>query len=493
MRTRGFVTGLIAAIAGMSAAHLVAALLDPSTSPVVAVGSTVIDATPTPLKEFAVREFGTADKPILLGSVLITVLVAAGLIGIVATRRRSRGVGLLAVLVLPAAVSVLLRPQARLLDLVPTLVAAAVGPACLWFLTRPATASPATGTAQRRGFLIGAGAVLAFSAVAGGTGEYLKRARSRISEIMLPRATRPLPELPEGLPEVSPFRTPTKDFYRVDTKLTVPLVDHMDWRLRIDGMVDREVTLSYQDLLAMPLVEHDITLTCVSNEVGGPYVGAARWLGVPLSALLDRAGVKEGPDQILSTDVDGFTISTPLAVATDGRNAMVAVGMNGEVLPRRNGFPARLVVPGLYGFVGATKWLTRMTLTTYDAQMAYWTERDWATDAPIRISSRIDVPRPFTEISPGDQLVGGVAWAPGNGIERVEVQADGGAWQEARLGPDAGIDYWRQWHFTWPATKGSHTLAVRAIGRDGTVQTDTRRTPFPSGSSGIQRLAVRVS
>src|SRR5690606_6680467 len=257
--------------------------------------------------------------------------------------------------------------------------------------------------------------------------------------------------------------TPNKDFYRVDTKLTVPLVDHTSWRLRIDGMVEREIELSYQDLLAMPLVERDITLTCVSNEVGGPYVGAARWLGVPLQALLDRAGVKSGPDQILSTDVEGFTISTPLEVATDGRDAMIAVGMNGEVLPRRNGFPARLVVPGIYGFVGATKWLTQLTLTTYDAETAYWTERDWATDAPIRLSSRIDVPRPFSEIKPGRQLVGGVAWAQGNGVDRVEVQVDGGAWQPARLGPTVGVDYWRQWHFTWAATSGSHTLAVRAI------------------------------
>ena len=489
MRTRGFVIGVTTAIAGVATAHLAAALLDPASSPVLAVGSAVIDATPTPMKEWAIRTFGTADKPILLGSVLFGVLAAAGVIGIVATRRRRLGVVLLGALVLPASLAVLLRPDAAIIGLVPTLVAVVVGPATLWLLTR--TSTEAQGS--RRTFLIGASATVLVSAVAGGAGEYLKRARSKISEIVLPQAARPLPPLPKGLAKVSSFRTPNKDFYRVDTKLTVPLVDHTSWRLRIDGMVDREIEFSYQDLLAMPLVEHDITLTCVSNEVGGPYVGAARWLGVPLQSLLDRAGVQDGPDQILSTDVEGFTISTPLAVATDGRDAMVAVGMNGEVLPRKHGFPARLVVPGIYGFVGATKWLTRMTLTTYDAEQAYWTERDWATDAPIRLSSRIDVPRPFSKITPGQQLVGGVAWAQGNqGIERVEVQVDGGPWQAARLGPAAGGTYWRQWHFPWEATSGSHTLAVRAIAEDGTVQDAARRTPFPSGSSGIQRLAVTV-
>lgn len=480
---------MVSAIAGVAVAHLVASLLNPASSPVLAVGSAVIDATPTPMKEWAIRTFGTADKPILLGSVLFGVLLLAGVVGMVAAHRRRLGTALLAALVLPAALAVLLQPQPVATDLLPALVAAVTGPAVLWFLTR-GPSSP--GPSGRRGFLVGVGGAAALSAVAGGAGEYLKRARSRISDIVLPRASDPLPPLPDGFPKVSPFRTPTKDFYRVDTKLTVPLVDHMGWRLRIDGMVEREVEFSYQDLLAMPLVEHDITLTCVSNEVGGPYVGAARWLGVPLTSLLERAGIKDGPDQILSTDVDGFTISTPLAVATDGRDSMVAVGMNGQVLPRRNGFPARLVVPGLYGFVGATKWLTRMTLTTYAREQAYWTERDWATDAPIRLSSRIDVPRPFSKLTAGDQLIGGVAWAQGNGIAKVEVQIDGGPWTEARLGPDAGVDYWRQWHHTWAATPGSHTVAVRAIGNDGTVQDATRRTPFPSGSSGIQQLALTV-
>ena len=237
----------------------------------------------------------------------------------------------------------------------------------------------------------------------------------------------------------------------------------------------------------MDLIERDITLTCVSNDVGGPYVGGARWLGVRLTDLLDRAGVGDTADQILSTDVDGMTISTPLKVATDGRDAMIAIGMNGEALPREHGFPVRMVVPGLYGYVCACKWITRMTLTTYDEQEAYWTERDWATDAPIKISSRIDTPKSFEEIDAGDTFIGGVAWAQDRGIGKVEVQIDGGAWQKAELGPSAGVDYWRQWYLPWQAETGEHTLAVRATSQDGEVQTPGQGDAVPGRR---QRLPV---
>jgi DMSO/TMAO reductase YedYZ molybdopterin-dependent catalytic subunit len=252
-------------------------------------------------------------------------------------------------------------------------------------------------------------------------------------------------------------------------------------------------SLGFAELSALPLVERDITLTCVSNEVGGRYVGAARWLGVPVRLLLDRAGVGSRADQVLSADVDGFTISTPLDVLTDGRDALVAIGMNGEPLPRDHGFPARLVTPGVYGFVGATKWLRRLTLTTYADDRAYWTKRDWATDAPIKVSSRIDAPAPLSRIRPGRTAIGGVAWAQHRGIARVEVRIDGGPWQEARLGPDVGIDYWRQWWLPWDATSGQHALSVRATTADGEVQTPVRTAPFPAGSSGIQEVVVTVT
>ena len=239
--------------------------------------------------------------------------------------------------------------------------------------------------------------------------------RSRPEDVTLPAAADPAAGVPDGSGDrfrgISRLRTPSDDFYRVDTSLSLPTVSLDGWTLTIDGDVEQELTFSFDDLLAMPLIERDITLTCVSNEVGGPYVGGARWLGVRLTDLLDRAGVGDRADQILSTDVDGFTISTPLAVATDGRDAMIAIGMNGEALPREHGFPARLVIPGLYGFVSATKWLTRLTLTTYAEEQAYWTERNWATDAPIKIASRIDTPKPLSTIKSGRTVIGGVAWA----------------------------------------------------------------------------------
>jgi DMSO/TMAO reductase YedYZ molybdopterin-dependent catalytic subunit len=345
--------------------------------------------------------------------------------------------------------------------------------------------------------LLASGGLTLAAVAVGGLGRWVERYRLGGTDIALPRAAEALPALPDGLEQrfsgISPFQTPTADFYRVDTRLTLPTVDVEDWTLTIDGDVDQEVTLTFDELTSMRVVERDITLTCVSNDVGGPYVGAARWLGVPLRDVLDRAGIgSTGADQILSTDVDGMTISTPLREATDGRDALIVFGMNGGPLPRAHGFPVRMVVPGLYGFVSACKWLTRMTLTTYDEQEAYWTERDWAIDAPIKISSRIDTPRPLSDSDAGRVVVGGVAWAQGVGIERVEVRVDGGPWQPATLGPSAGDDYWRQWSWEWDARPGQHYLACRATNKDGQVQTAVRARPFPEGSSGVQEIAVNV-
>ncbi len=288
---------------------------------------------------------------------------------------------------------------------------------------------------------------------------------------MLPGPADPAPALPAGLeakvPGITPLRTPNDAFYRVDTNLAVPRVDVDRWTLEVDGMVERPFSLTFEELAAMPLIERDITMTCVSNEVGGGYVGAARWLGVRLGDVLDRAGISGAPDQVLSTAVDGFTISTPLDVVRDGRDAMIAIGMNGTQLPEAHGFPARLITPGLYGFVGATKWLTRLTLTTYAAEQAYWTKRQWATDAPIKTSARVDTPRPLSTIKAGRTAIGGVAWAQHRGVGRVEVRIDDGAWQQTELGPEVNIDYWRQWYLPWDAKPGLHRIAVRAIDRYG--------------------------
>jgi len=499
-------SGVLATAAGMAAGHLVASLLNPAASPVLAVGSTVIDLTPTPLKEYAVREFGTADKAILLSSVIGVTLLLAAFAGVVARRSFPLAAALLLGLVAVAGAMAMLRPVAEGVDLLPAVAAAVVGLSVLWWQVRALAGEhrarlllgdDGQPVLSRRGLLIGSGIAAALTVAMAAGGQAIIRARTAIGNVVLPRPAQPLPPLPEGLEAsyrgISRFKTPNSDFYRVDTNLTLPVIPLDDWRLTIDGDVGRKVSLTFDELLDLPMVERDITLTCVSNEVGGRYVGAARWLGVPLADLFELAGgVGDAADQILSTATDGFTISTPLAVALDGRDAMVAVGMNGEPLPAEHGFPARLITPGLYGFVGATKWLSRLTLTTYAEKQAYWTKRDWATDAPIKVSSRIDTPKALDTISAGRTVIGGVAWAQVRGIGTVEVRIDGGPWQEARLGPDAGVDYWRQWHLPWNATEGRHMLAVRATTIDGEVQTAARMSPFPEGSSGIQEIVVSV-
>ncbi|MFD1859947.1 oxidoreductase [Aeromicrobium camelliae] len=488
--------GVLAATAGVGLGHLVAAFIAPAASPVLAVGSTVIDATPTPVKEWAVSTFGTADKPILIGTVLIGTLLLAGLGGILAARRFAVGALVLVVLVAASGAAALTRPVAGVADAVPSLVTGLVALAVLRGFTRPHRREPAASApgVSRRTMLLGGGAVILLSALAAATGEALIRASRTLTNVALPRPADPAAPLPDGLEieGLSPFRTPTGDFYRVDINLTVPIVDVDDWTLTVDGDVERPFTLTWDELLDMDMIERDITMTCVSNEVGGSYVGAARWLGVPLTDLLDRAGVGSRADQILSTAVDGFTISTPLNVATDGRDAMVAVAMNGEPLPRDHGFPARLITPGLYGYVGATKWLERLTLTTYAEQEAYWTARDWAVEGPIKISARIDTPRGLGEIDAGERVIAGVAWAQQRGVDEVQVRIDDGGWRPARLGPDAGVDYWRQWYLPWNATPGRHVVEARAITRDGEVQTTERTSPFPDGSSGIHSIVVRV-
>ncbi len=500
--------GILSALVGIAAGHLVAAFINPASSPVLAIGSTVIDLTPTPVKEWAVAQFGTADKPILVGSVSAGALLLAAVGGVLARRRFALGALVLVVLVGLTGLAAVLRPTAGPADAVPALATALAGVGALWWLTSVAAASTSVqhreadeaaphSTASRRGVLIAAGALAAAATAMGGLGRWVTSLRTDPSEVALPTPTDPAGAFPQGLEAkyegISSFRTPNSDFYRIDTRLSLPTVGIEDWSLTIDGDVGKEVTLSYEDLTAMDNIERDITLTCVSNDIGGPYVGGARWLGVKLTDVLDLAGVGTSSNQILCTDVDGMTISVPLDVATDGRDAMLAFGMNGEALPVQHGFPVRMVVPGLYGFVSACKWITRMTLTTYDAQQAYWTERDWATDAPIKISSRIDTPKSFGDVKQGKTFIGGVAWAQDRGVGKVEVKIDGGDWEQAELGPSAGVDYWRQWYLPWDAQSGQHTISVRATTQDGELQSPAKAMPFPDGSSGYQSIIARVS
>lgn len=510
-------SGLIAAAAGMAAGHLVAAGVDPAASPVLAIGSTVIDATPTPVKEWAVRNLGTNDKPVLLASVAVGTIVFAALIGLTSRRRPRLGAVLVVALAALAGAAALARPAARPADAIPAAVAAVVGAAVLIVLHRmldrpvggarpvespldhTAYAPGSAGRSPRRTFLVGAAGIAAGSAAVGALGQRLGGGGGTLpSSITLPQPVTQVPALPTGLekgtPGLSPFRTAAKDFYRVDTALVVPRVDAERWTLEIGGSVDHPFSLTYKELLAMPMVERDITLNCVSNEVGGPYISSTRWLGVPVKALLERAGIRAGVEQILSTSTDGMTISTPVQALTDDRGALVAVAMDGQPLPAAHGFPARLVTPGLYGYVGATKWLTKLTATTYAAERAYWTRRSWAVDGTVKTQARIDVPQGLASQPAGRLAIAGVAWSQAaGGISKVEVKVDDGPWREAKLGPDAGTTYWRQWVLAWDASSGRHDVTVRATDGAGQVQTAKDAPPFPNGASGEHSIVVIVS
>lgn len=511
----GAVCGVVAAAAGLAVAELAAAPVRPESSPVTAVGAAVIDATPTALKEWAIRHFGTADKLVLmLGIVVVLAVVAIGA-GLLALRHLPAGTAVAGGFALLGAAAALGRPGADWRDALPSLAAGVAAAGVLWLLVtavrrpRP-SGSPPSGSwvMDRRGFGRLVAATLAVSAGAALAGRRLGAhgsagATASRAGLRLPTAAVPAPPVPAGadlrVPGLSPFLTPNRDFYRVDTALVVPRVDADTWRLRIHGEgVSRPITLDLQELLARPLVEHDITLTCVSNEVGGPYAGNARWLGVRLADLLREAGVRPpsagGPaDQLVARSVDGMTIGTPVETVMDGREALLAVGMNGEPLPFSHGFPVRMVVPGLYGYVSACKWLRELRLTTFDAYDAYWVRRSWAARAPVKTQSRIDTPRSYAALAPGRVAVAGVAWAQHRGIERVEVRVDGGPWQEARLGDADGDDTWRQWVWPWEATAGSHTLEVRATDRTGTVQTGERVGTLPDGATGWHAVTVRVA
>jgi DMSO/TMAO reductase YedYZ molybdopterin-dependent catalytic subunit len=501
-RWLGPVIGLVTAGVTLGVAHLVAGWVDAAASPVITVGEAAIDSSPTWLKSFAIRSFGANDKQVLLLGIGLVIAAAAIAIGNAALRRpRSGWIGL-AILAGVGVLAAITRPNATVRDVIPVLVGAGAGALALRTLLhaagRPATVaedSPAA-SLDRRHFLwtAGVGAVVAIGA--GGVGGFLSR-RFRADEsrasVRIPAPASPAADAPAGFDAVdgiSPFFTPNDRFYRVDTALLVPAVTAEDWQLRIHGMVDRELTITYEQLLARPLIERDVTLTCVSNPVGGHYLGNARWIGAPLRAILEEAGVQPGADQLVARSVDGFTVGTPTAALLDGRDAMLAVGMNGEPLPISHGFPVRVVVPGLYGYVSATKWVVDMELTTFAAYDAYWVVRGWAQQAPIKTESRIDVPR--GSVSPGRRDIAGVAWAQHTGIEAVEVQIDDGAWLSAELAPQDTTDTWRQWRFTWDATSGEHRIAVRATDRDGEIQTPDPAEPYPDGATGYHTVSVSV-
>ena len=516
-RWAGPVAGLVAAATAVCVGWLVAAMID-VVAPLDAVGSEFIDHTPRWLKQLAIDLFGTDDKLALRVGMVVTIAALACLAGALARKRPASGAAVIAAAGIAGAIVAAGRPGESAAAAVPALVAAVVGAALLWWLgtwvrrSDPAADRPTESAApagwDRRRFMAVTGGAAGVAVVAGVGARAIEN--QRIDDLRaaapdtLPALAPPsiddaditsaAPEVPAEatLSPVTPFITPNDDFYLIDTALSVPRVRLDTWAIDIDGMVDRPIRLTYDDLLARPQVERIVTIACVSNEVGGNLIGTARWQGVLLADLLDEAGVQPEAEQVFGTSVDGWTCGFPVAAAFDGRDAMIAVGMNGEPLPLRHGFPARVIVPGLYGYVSATKWLARLQLTRWSDQVGYWIPRGWAAEAPVKTQSRIDVPRRGETVAAGRTAIAGVAWAQQRGVAKVEVSVDDGEWVEARLGSDVSIDTWRQWAYDWDATPGEHTVRVRATDATGETQTEVVARPDPDGATGYHTRTVVV-
>ncbi len=497
--------GVIAGVAGLGIADLAAWLVSALGSPVSAVGELIIKLLPAALVNFGKDTLGKADKPILLVLVTLGVLVLCGLAGRLELQRPYLGTAIFALVAIIGWIGVGARAGWSLGAYVPTLVGLVLGYVILSSLItrlRRWHARHADGPSSqaRRSFLGTTILVGALGTVAAVAGRALVSAAGAVndarSKITLPAPVKPAATVPAGadfaIADLSPYVTGNDDFYRIDTALQVPRIDQDAWSLKVTGMVEQEVTINFAELSGKPLVEHLTTLTCVSNEVGGDLIGNALWLGYPIRELLAQAKPLAGADMVLSTSEDGWTAGTPLSALTDpSREAMLAIGMNGEPLPLEHGFPVRMVVPGLYGYVSATKWVTELRVTTFAKDQGYWTPLGWSAMGPIKIGSRIDVPRK-TSADAGSVVVAGIAWAQHTGIATVEVQVDAGEWVAAELAETAGPDTWRQWRYVWPATPGSHSVAVRATDTKGNVQIETSAPPAPDGATGYHTVQIKI-
>lgn len=495
--------GLAAVGLSLGITELVSGLLQSTKSVIVLIGDWVVDTVPPGLSKWAINTFGTYDKVVLLGSIVLVALAFGALVGWRAKSEMKSPVLAFLGFGAFAYFSATSDPIAPALETaVAVVVAIGIGLVTLMLLImfgRRAFLSDGTAPfldESRRSFMVGSTSVVALAAA---TAAFGRRLVARVSmaagraEVILPTPVETAPAVPGGAqaPGAVPVITPNDGFYRIDTALTVPHVALTDWSLKITGMVDKELELTYDDLLGLDLVERHVTLSCVSNQVGGGLVGNAKWLGVPISELLDLAGVQDGATQIVARSVDNFEVGFPTEAAYDGREALLAIGMNDEPLPFDHGFPARFVVAGLYGYVSATKWLSEIELTTWEDFDGYWIPRGWAKEGPIKTQSRIDVPR--STIDSGETAIAGVAWAPNIGIERVEVRIDGGDWQTAELAESIGDDSWQQWYMAWNATSGQHLLEVRATDKSGYTQTESIAPVAPDGATGYHTVRARVN
>ncbi|WP_370290976.1 molybdopterin-dependent oxidoreductase [Nocardioides sp.] len=503
MRSWWSVLGILVGLTGLAVSYAVASLLHVRESPVVAVAEGVTALTPGAVVEWAISTFGTDDKLVLTIGIVVILLVVFALLGRAARDRRWVALAGFGVLAAIGLVAVLAKPSPGISQIAPLLAGLLTWSVALTRLSErlerweasagtddQGRTDPASAAESRRGFLVLSLVTAGIAAGGGLIGRVAGSGRRRAEEsrrlLRIEGVT--APQVPagadRGLPGVAPWQTPADDFYLIDTAYIKPTIAPADWRLRIHGEVENEIELTYADLVGRQVTEDWITLNCVSNEIGGELVGNAWWSGVRLADILAEAKPKAGADAVLQTSDDGWTCGTPLAALTDDRNAMLAVAMNGEPLPIEHGFPVRTIVPGLYGYVSATKWVVDMEVTRFDRIEAYWTQKGWGEFGPVKMASRIEVPGRGVEVPAGEVVCAGHAWKQHTGIEGVEVQVDDGRWQPAQIAPTAGIDTWVQWWITLDVKPGEHTVRVRAISREGEVQTGAIADVLPDGATG---------
>ena len=506
--------GVVAVLAFLGVSELGALVLGGAGSPLVAVGSAVIDLAPRGAKDLMVSLFGTGDKAALFVLMTVLLLLIAAGAGLLERTRPPFGALVFAAGGVLALLAVTTRSGSGTLDGAPTLAGIAAAVIVLRLLLQrlrtwetaaavPTGAAVGPGRVERRAFLRWTIASAAVAVVVGGAsrvGSATMQAAAAVRRaVRLPEPATSAAPVPAGadlhVAGVTPYVTPNAEFYRIDTALRVPSIDPASWSLRISGAVEEPVEITWDELLALPLVEHMATLSCVSNEVGGNLIGNALWLGYPIRDLLARARPKSGADMVLSRSIDGFTAGTPLDVLQDeGTQALLAVGMNGDPLPAEHGFPVRMVVPGLFGYVSATKWVTELEVTRFADAQGYWTPRGWSERGPVKLESRIDTPASGTKVSVGDRVpIAGVAWQPHTGVKAVQVKVGDGPWHDAELADSVSADTWRQWVYRWTATEGEHTVQVRAVSADGQVQTSVQRQPAPNGATGWHAISVSAS
>lgn len=519
-RRHGIAIGLLSTFAGLAAAELVVGLVRGAASPVVPVGQEVIDVVPPAVKDWAIDWFGTADKAVLILGTLFSLAVIGSVVGNLAVKgNRAAAYAVTVVVGLIGVFAVTMRPAPDFGKMLPPIVGTVASLVVIWWLSpRDIGIAPADqGTDDdrspalpRRNFLQGASTVGLLAVMAGSLGRVL-RGRFEVGDeratLELPEPTDTVPAAAQpvdgsgeptdfGIDEVESFVVPNDDFYRIDTALVVPQVPKDSWRLRIHGMVDNELELTFADLLEREQIERYITLSCVSNEVGGGLVGNALFQGVRMKDVLDEAGVQPEATQVVSRSIDGWNCGSPTSVIMDGRDAMLAIAMNGEPLPAEHGYPVRLVVPGLYGYVSATKWVTEIELTRWEDFDGYWVPRGWSKEGPVKTMARIDRPgsgRSYDANGDGVIDIAGLAWAVHRGISRVEVSIDEGEWRECELAGVPSDDTWRQWRYRWTDfSPGEHTVRARAYDNDGVPQPEEPKSVAPDGAQGYHRVRFDV-